>query len=55
MSRTEKLKISLQGKNTMKSQALESPEQFWGEQAKSNPSIKRSFICNWENHSNITE
>jgi len=34
---SEKLKISLQGKklDKMKSQALENPEQFWGEQAKS--------------------
>jgi acetyl-CoA synthetase len=33
----EKVKISLQGKklDKMKSQALENPEQFWGEQAKS--------------------
>jgi acetyl-CoA synthetase len=32
----EKVKISLQGKklDKMKSQALENPEQFWGEQAK---------------------
>jgi acetyl-CoA synthetase len=34
---SEKVKISLQGKklDKMKSQALENPEQFWGEQAKS--------------------
>src|SRR5215467_2320746 len=34
---SEKVKISLHGKrlHKMKSQALENPEQFWGEQAKS--------------------
>jgi acetyl-CoA synthetase len=33
---SEKVKISLQGKklDKIKSQALENPEQFWGEQAK---------------------
>jgi acetyl-CoA synthetase len=33
---SEKVKVSLQGKklDKMRSQALENPEQFWGEQAK---------------------